>query len=87
MLQRSTERNASQCTGTDLGRNRARRPSRSGHCADDGLGSNQRGALGHRRLPHGGGLGDYEDLFEGFKLVVNVVATLAPLNQVLNEDL
>jgi hypothetical protein len=35
----------------------------------------------------GEGLGDYEDLLEGFKSVTNVVATLVPADQVLNEDL
>jgi hypothetical protein len=32
------------------------------------------------------GLGDYEDLLEGFKPAASVVATLVPVDQVLNED-
>jgi hypothetical protein len=34
----------------------------------------------------GKGLGDYEDLLEGFEPAVNVVAALIPIDQVLNED-
>jgi hypothetical protein len=34
----------------------------------------------------GKGLGDYEDLLEGFELVANIVAALVPTDQVLNED-
>jgi hypothetical protein len=34
----------------------------------------------------GEGLGDYEDLLEGFEPTVNVIAALVPANQVLNED-
>jgi hypothetical protein len=34
----------------------------------------------------GEGLGDYEDLHEGLKQAVNVVAALVPADQVLNED-
>jgi hypothetical protein len=37
-------------------------------------------------FPMGEGLGDYEDLLEGFELAVNVIATLVPTDQVLNED-
>jgi hypothetical protein len=33
------------------------------------------------------GLGDYEDLLEGFELATNIVATLIPIDQVLNKDL
>jgi hypothetical protein len=35
----------------------------------------------------GEGLGDYEDLLEGFEPVANVVAALIPVDQVLNKDL
>jgi hypothetical protein len=35
----------------------------------------------------GEGLGDYEDLLEGFEPAANVVAALVPVDQVLNEDL
>jgi hypothetical protein len=38
-------------------------------------------------FPMGEGLGDYEDLLEGFEPAANVVATLVPTDQVLNEDL
>jgi hypothetical protein len=31
-------------------------------------------------------LGDYEDHLEGFEPAANVVATLVPTDQVLNED-
>jgi hypothetical protein len=34
----------------------------------------------------GKGLEDYEDLFEGFEPAANVVATLIPMDQVLNKD-
>jgi hypothetical protein len=34
----------------------------------------------------GEGLGDYEDLLEGFEPVANVVAALVPTDQVLSED-
>jgi hypothetical protein len=34
----------------------------------------------------GEGLGDYEDLLEGFKPAANVIAALVPADQVLNED-
>jgi hypothetical protein len=34
----------------------------------------------------GEGLGDYEDLLEGFKLAANVIAALVPMDQVLNEE-
>jgi hypothetical protein len=34
----------------------------------------------------GDGLGDYEDLFEGFEPATNIVAALVPVDQVLNED-
>jgi hypothetical protein len=37
-------------------------------------------------FPLGEGLGDYEDLLEGFELAANVVAALVPADQVLNED-
>jgi hypothetical protein len=37
-------------------------------------------------FPIGEGLGDYEDLLEGFKIVANVAAALVPTDQVLNED-
>jgi hypothetical protein len=32
------------------------------------------------------GLGDYEDLLEGFEPTMNIVAALVPTDQVLNED-
>jgi hypothetical protein len=35
----------------------------------------------------GEGLGDYEDLLEGFKPSANVIASLVPMDQVLNKDL
>jgi hypothetical protein len=35
----------------------------------------------------GEGLGDYEDLLEGFEPAVNVVTALVPVDQVLNGDL
>jgi hypothetical protein len=38
-------------------------------------------------FPIGEGLGDYEDLLEGFEPAANVVAALVPADQVLNEDL
>jgi hypothetical protein len=38
-------------------------------------------------FPMGEGLGDYEDLLEGFEPVANVVTALVPTDQVLNEDL
>jgi hypothetical protein len=38
-------------------------------------------------FPMGEGLKDYEDLLEGFEPAANVVATLVPADQVLNEDL
>jgi hypothetical protein len=34
----------------------------------------------------GEGLGDYEDHLEGFEPATNIVATLVPADQVLNED-
>jgi hypothetical protein len=34
----------------------------------------------------GVGLGDYEDLLEGFETAANVITTLVPTDQVLNED-
>jgi hypothetical protein len=37
-------------------------------------------------FPLGEGLGDYEDLLEGFEPVANIVAALVPADQVLNED-
>jgi hypothetical protein len=38
-------------------------------------------------FPMGEGLGDYEDLLEGFEPAVNIDATLVPMDQVLNKDL
>jgi hypothetical protein len=38
-------------------------------------------------FPMGEGLGDYEDLLEGFEPAANIVAALVPMDQVLNEDL
>jgi hypothetical protein len=35
----------------------------------------------------GEGLGDYKDLLEGFEPAANVIATLVPVDQVLNEGL
>jgi hypothetical protein len=35
----------------------------------------------------GEGLGDYEDLLEGFGPAANVIPALVPVDQVLNEDL
>jgi hypothetical protein len=32
-------------------------------------------------FPHGGGLGDYEDLLEGFEPAANVIAALVPVDQ------
>jgi hypothetical protein len=37
-------------------------------------------------FPLGEGLGDYEDLLEGFEPAANVIAALVPMDQVLNED-
>jgi hypothetical protein len=37
-------------------------------------------------FPMGEGLGDYEDLLEGFEPATNIVAALVPAGQVLNED-
>jgi hypothetical protein len=37
-------------------------------------------------FPMGEGLGDYEDLLEGFEPAANVVVALVPADQVLNED-
>jgi hypothetical protein len=37
-------------------------------------------------FPMGEGLGDYEDLLEVFEPAANVIATLVPADQVLNED-
>jgi hypothetical protein len=37
-------------------------------------------------FPMGEGLGDYEDLLEGFEPAANVIAALVPADQVLNED-
>jgi hypothetical protein len=37
-------------------------------------------------FPMGEGLGDYEDLLEGFEPAANVVAVLVPTDQVLNEN-
>jgi hypothetical protein len=37
-------------------------------------------------FPMGEGLGDYEDLLEGFEPMANIVAALVPADQVLNED-
>jgi hypothetical protein len=34
----------------------------------------------------GEGLRDYEDLFEGFKPMTNVIAALFPVDLVLNKD-
>jgi hypothetical protein len=34
----------------------------------------------------GEGLGDYEDLLEGFEPAVNVIAALVHVDQVLNEE-
>jgi hypothetical protein len=38
-------------------------------------------------FPMGEGLGDYEDLLEGFEPAMNVIAALVPVDQVLDEDL
>jgi hypothetical protein len=38
-------------------------------------------------FPMGEGLGDYEDLLEGFEPAANVIATLVLADQVLNEDM
>jgi hypothetical protein len=38
-------------------------------------------------FPMGEGLGDYEDLLEGFEPAANIVAALVPTDKVLNEDL
>jgi hypothetical protein len=38
-------------------------------------------------FPMGEGLGDYEDLLEGFEPAANIVAALVPADKVLNEDL
>jgi hypothetical protein len=38
-------------------------------------------------FPMGEGLGDHEDLLEGFEPAANVVAALVPADRVLNEDL
>jgi hypothetical protein len=37
-------------------------------------------------FPMGEGLGDHEDLLEGFEPAMNVVAPLIPTDQILNED-
>jgi hypothetical protein len=37
-------------------------------------------------FPMGEGLGDYEDLLEGFEPAVNVIAVLVHVDQVLNEE-
>jgi hypothetical protein len=34
----------------------------------------------------GEGLGDYEDLLEGFETTANIIVALVPIDQVLNED-
>jgi hypothetical protein len=67
--------------GTDPGGDRARHPLRGGRCVDDGPGGHRRGAPGRQRLPHGGELGDYEDLLEGFEPAENVIAALVPTDQ------
>jgi hypothetical protein len=38
-------------------------------------------------FPMGEGLGDYEDLLEGFEPVANIVTAMIPADQILNEDL